>query len=170
MRGLLLLAALSCGCASTSDRIAVEALRTPWREAFYVPSTETTMGLALTRLEKRLGAIGVTVAYADLTSESLGGRTRDGHIEIEQTLAINGRLEVLAHEAGHLFHPPTLSVAEQQAFAEMVGAEVCAKLGWPMWRGSARYLGLFKPGLAGALASKVDRERAVRVLLGEEAP
>lgn len=170
MRSLLLLAVLSGGCASTSDRIVAEALRTPLHEAFSVPSNGATMAPALARLEARLKAIGVTVTYADLSPDSLAGRTRGDRIEIEQTLAINGRLETLAHEAGHLFQSPTFSNAEGQAFAELVGAEVCARLGWNMDISSGRYLGAYKHGLAGALASKVDMERAVRVLLGEESP
>lgn len=170
-----MLALLSAGCASSVDRVVTQAMRTPWHEAAYQPSTDTTMGPAVARLEARLEALGVAVIYVDLrgldeNGQRVAGRTNGIAILIDSALAETGRLEVLAHEAGHLFHPDTLTEAEKQAFAELVGVEVCARLGWNVEHAAASYLAAHKSGLAGALAFKVDRERAVRILMGEEEP
>jgi hypothetical protein len=121
------------------------------------------------RLEARLAALGISVEYADLP-DGLSGQALGHAIVIDARLEPNARLEVLAHEAGHLFQPESFSRVEAQAFAELVGADVCARLGFPMHRTSGRYLAAFKNGLAAAVAAKVDRERAVRILLGEQEP
>ena len=161
------LALLAPGCASTVDQVISHALRTPIGEATYTPASGSRHASALARLERRLEALGVSVFYVrfDETPSPWGrahGLVRV--IEIDETLTPDGRLEVLAHEAGHLFQPPSLTPVEAQVFAEFVGAEVCARLGYDIAATSGRYLGQFKHALAGIRATRVDREAAVRLL------
>lgn len=173
LAGSVAAVAVLAGCAAPIDAVVRTALRTPYEQAFYQPSTGDRHASALSRLEARLHALGVSVTYGP-QNEGFGavGMTSPDrkYVWLDERLEPNGRLEVLAHEAGHVLQPETLSGNESQAFAELVGATVCYRLGMDVRKASGRWLGAYKAGLDGALAHRLEIDRAVAILLGEIEP
>lgn len=163
------------GCAHRApiDQVVATALSTPYEQATFEGATGNQHAAALARLEARLIALGVSVTYGPRLPgmAAVGMLSPDHrHIWVDETLEPNGRLEVLAHEAGHVFQPGTLAGPESQAFAELVGATVSYRLGMNSLKASGRWLGAWKSGLDGALAHRLEMDRAVAILLGEIEP
>jgi hypothetical protein len=92
-------------------------------------------------LEKRLTTLGWDVGYAE-TPDGIYGMTVSMYhvITVDETLPWNGRLAVLAHEAGHTQQPGWFDTTQGEVFAESV-ALLYARDGV---REHARYLAKFK--------------------------
>lgn len=163
---------LSCASRTPIEDVIATAFRTPYEQAHYEPSSGDSHAGALARLEARLQALGVSVLYGPSLDGGAVGMASIEHrtIWIDQRLAPNGRLEVLAHEAGHVFQPWTLTPSEGQVFAELVGTTVCYRLGWDVRKASGTWMGAYKAGIDGALAHQLEIDRAVAILLGEVEP
>jgi hypothetical protein len=73
--------------------------------------------------------------------------TKQGHIEVDEALSIQNRLETLAHEAAHLYKPHNLTREENEVFAELVSTEICRRLGFNNMSVAAEYLQGFKAAL-----------------------
>lgn len=160
MRATLLTVAMlgSLACASMTERIVHDAMQGLVWEADYVPR-EGGDPAALAALYAHLTGLRIEVQYRPADDPELRGAygvsCADGNhavIKLRQDLSINGSIEVLAHEAAHLFQPPTLTRSEGDIFAEIVSAHIATRLGVPhAARTSARWLRQYKPRLRMAL-------------------
>lgn len=154
MRILLLLLCLGvAACASRTERVITLASQGLAYDAYYHPTPGGNMA-TLTFLERRAAWLGVQVGYRPDGHEDLRGATglsyRQGHekhVVVSNTLSINGRIEVLAHEIAHLFQPESESRTASDVFAELVSIAVCQKLGVDSSRAAAGYLRGYKPYL-----------------------
>lgn len=154
-RSLLL---LCCGvtamaCASRLDRVVSRAAAGLAYDARYEP-TPGGDSATLMFLEQRARWLGVTVTFVPKGHQDLGGamglsymRGPEKHVVVDNTLSVNGRLEVLAHELAHLFQPPLEVRSEGQVFAELVSVEVCRRLGVDTSAAAVLYLQNFKSAL-----------------------
>ena len=99
-------------------------------------------------------------------SGHLGVTLRDErHILVHQDLEWNAHLLVLAHEASHLLHPPTLSDAESEVFVEGVSLRVGRRLyGRFADEAHRRYLTRYKGQLSVWKTFSADIDHAVRLL------
>src|SRR5687768_6429510 len=112
MRCLLLgCCLLLSSCASRIDRVIAKASNALAYDATY-HATEGGDPKTLAFLEQRAAWFEVDLAYVPEDSEMLGGATGKAYLSAEakrifvaQGLPVNGRLEVLAHELGHVFAP-----------------------------------------------------------------
>lgn len=170
---LLVLALASSGCASLTERIVADALDGLAYEATYVP-LEGGDGAALAALYAHVTAVlRVDVQYLPPDDPELRGAygisyTVDDQmcIRLRQDLSVNGSIEVLAHEAAHLFQPPYLSRSQGDVFAEVVSAHVADGLGVPhAARTSAIWLRQHKPSIRVALDLQREIAHVVRVLM-----
>lgn len=106
---------------------------TPWRlmalvgATLVAPPTEQRLSSKNGRywdvqdLQNRLKALGWDVEYVDLPEGYLGVTSVDERkISVSTELSWNGRLAVLAHEAGHTRQPEWSTHNEGEAFAEAV--------------------------------------------------
>lgn len=146
MKYLLCLCLVVSACASRTDRVITDASKRLAYDAVYLP-TEGGDPRALKFLEQRADWFGIAVEYRPADHEDLRGATGvswiDGaqkHVLVDASLPINGKIEVLAHELGHLFQPYSESRSAHDVFAELVSVAVCEKLGVPSAKSSARYL------------------------------
>lgn len=139
MRTLFLLSVLgSLACASMTERIVHEALKGLVSDATYAPKAGGNPE-ALAALHHHLTTnLRINVQYLPAGDPELRNAfgvsySAGDHlfIRLRQDLSVNGSIEVLAHEAAHLFPPPHLSRPQSDVFAEIVSAHVAAKLGVP---------------------------------------
>ena len=107
----------------------------PWRlaallcEVPFVSVTETRFSDHTDRywdaqnLQQQLERQGWTIHYGPLQG-GISGLTysEDRTIWVDDRLAWNGRLAVLAHESGHTQHPSWVTHNQGEAYAEMVAA------------------------------------------------
>ena len=137
---------LSLGCASRLDRVVARAGGGLAYDATYLPTPGGNPN-TLKFLEQRAEWLGVTVGYRPEGHEDLRGATglsyRNGHerhVIVAETLSINGRIEVLAHELGHMYQPNFGNRMDADAFAELVAVEICRRLGVNSSAASIKYL------------------------------
>lgn len=158
------------GCASAVDRALGGARAGLAPDAWY---TETAGGdpRALTVLQRRAEWLGVDVAFLDPDDAQLMGATgiswldeTGRHVRVNKNLSVNGRLEVLAHELGHLYQPPLVSRTDAEVFAEAVSVLVCEKFGVDVTRQSGRYLTGHKASFGAAKAYRREIRYAVMIL------
>ena len=116
----------------------------------------------------RLARIVVTVLGAEIREEAIGhvaGYTsrQERVIVLDSSLSADAKLEVLAHEAGHLLQPPGLVGDEGQVFADAVSYLVT--------RGNrrtyARYLSGHKSALSVLRTYRREIRWAAKVLGGQ---
>lgn len=170
----LMLAALLPGCASITSQVAHIATTTPMTAASYEPLTGDSWAWAYRDLWTRLEAAGITLEEVPHlvnphTESPVWGLTyrAERRIQVEGSIDINGRFEILCHEAGHLFHNAGMSTAHAEVFAETVGANVQAFYGVPHAAlKSGRYLASYKYGLPVLPYLRADIDQATRALTG----
>ena len=137
---------LLSACASRSDRVVTQARQGLAYDATYHPTPGGDPD-TLKFLEQRGAWLGVQIEYRPEGHEELHGATglsfRNGlerHVFVSNTLSINGQIEVLAHEIGHMFQPNFADRMAADTFAELVSVEVCQRLGVPSAASSVGYL------------------------------
>jgi hypothetical protein len=106
---------------------------------------------------------GVTVTYGD--SHGYDGLTQHRSIVISESMEWNARMEVLAHEAGHVLQPNGLTQAEGEVFAEGVAYLVLRHYGHDRIELHAHYLAARKSGLYVLENYATDIKHAAGVLL-----
>lgn len=126
------------GCASMTERIVNESLQGLAWEADYTPKAggdPKALAALYAHLTKELG---MDVQYLPADDEDLRGAFGISYaageqmfVRVRQDLSVNGTIEVLAHEAAHMFPPPYLSRPQGDVFAEIVSAHVASRLGVP---------------------------------------
>lgn len=175
MRSALLITTILIvvGCASTmTERIVTEARKGLVWEADYVPTAGGDPD-ALAALYIRLTELRIDVQYLPADDPELRGAygisyaagSEQLFIRLRQNLSINGSIEVLAHEAAHLFQPPYMTRSEGDVFAEIVSAHVAHHLGAPNAIGtSAGWLRQHKPWLRMALDLQNEIQYVARLL------
>lgn len=153
------------GCAPSLRELAVKI---PSHEASYTPTTGNTMAPALDALLGQLQSWGVEVRYEqDMTGFGLTDMA-NRIIVLRADMPVNAAFEVLAHEAGHLFQPPSIELlAHAEAFAEAVAVGVAEHYNHPYRHTAARYMAGIKTGLHILPDVKVDVEFAVKALTGQ---
>jgi len=155
---------LSAGCAPS---VVSRAGRIPMAEATYVPTAGETLRGPFRSLVTRLHGWGIVVVVGPRIPGTFGSMdATTGTIYIDPDMPVNGQFEVLAHEAGHLFHSRGLPSDVAEVFAELVSVGVCRYYGHDARDSSARYLAGRKSGLASAPYLQQDVERAVKALTG----
>lgn len=131
------------GCASRSEKVMALASKGFSYDAVYQPSVGGNPN-ALRFLEQRAAWLDVTIAYLPKAEIASAGRTQGRHIFVDADLSVAGRLEVLAHELGHVFSPQFSTPAEGDVFAELVSVEICKRLGHDTTKVAAGYLTVYK--------------------------
>lgn len=106
------------------------------------------------------GAAGITVRKAIMVDEQHQALIRV--IALDGTLSPNAKLQVLAHEAGHILQPEGLSRVEAEVFADAV-AYLYTHDDGPVF---ARYLAGNKSGLHVLKTYRREIKWAARVLSG----
>lgn len=166
---------LSAGCASFTERIVHDARRGLVWSADYTPK-EGGQPEALAALLHHLTVdLGIQIQFLPADDPDMDGafgrsmRTDDAAlIIVRQDLSVNGTIEVLAHEAAHLFQPPHLTRSQGDVFAEIVGAHVAHKLGVPRAaETSALWLRQHKPSLPVAMELRREIEYVAKMLSPE---
>lgn len=165
---IVLAAVFSLACAPTLIR---RATAIPHFHAQYVPTPGDDMAAPLLALTGRLEQWGLTIT--DMPADQVTGfgiaYLRERRILLNPALTINGRFEVLAHEAGHFFQPANLQdLAVAQVFAESVGVGVQryyrSKTALDV---GARYLAGWKDGFAAEKYLRAEIDYAIRALTGQ---
>lgn len=167
----LLLAAIIMALMGCAPVLIRRATAIPHFAAEYRPTPGDDMRPALLDLMARLEAWGVTIE--DMPADAIAGWGRahlhERRIQLNPTLSINGRFEVLAHEAGHFFQPVALeSNAVSQMFAESVGVGVQRHYGSKTAIDvGATYLAGLKEGFPAEPYLRRDIDYAIRALTGQ---
>jgi hypothetical protein len=145
----------------------------PMFHAVYVPPAgDEFMGQALVLQGIVETVLGVQVIYEPITEDDMVGWTKIGPgiraVHVEAGIGWTGRLEVLAHEAGHRLQPPVFDAksSESEVFAETVSFLVCRVYGHDTLEKSANYLAVHKGGLHVLRDYRQEIEFAVAVLSG----
>jgi hypothetical protein len=175
MKGILVLALVSVGCANMTERIVHDAMKGLVWQADYVPKTGGDPRALAALYAHLTQELGIDVEYLPKDNEVLRGAfgisyAAGNHrfIKLRQDLSVNGSIEVLAHEAAHLYQPPYLSKSQGDVFAEIVSAHVAAKLGVPDTRATAaNWLRQHKPSLRMALDLQNEIAHVTEKLLPE---
>jgi hypothetical protein len=163
------------GCSSVTSQVAREATLVPMFASRYEPMKGDQWEWAYDELWGRLEAQGVTIEEVpNLRQPETGGEVwgltyrLDHKIQIEATVDPNARFEILAHEAGHLFHNSGMSQAQAEIFAESVGAGIQHFYGVPgAAKKSGDYLAGYKYGLPVLPYIRKDIDLAVKALTGQ---
>jgi hypothetical protein len=168
---MLLLASL--GCAPYGEHpVVTRAKAIPVHLSGYTPAQTGNSAAALQHFEARVEWLGVTMAVLPeeaVANEVYGmAATVDGKktIWLPAVMAADARFEVLAHEAAHLFAPPTLDQAQGEVFAEIVAYEVTKAFGYDHLEAAAQYCASWKPGLAAVPVLQADIDAVVTLLVG----
>jgi hypothetical protein len=166
---VLLLLSLSA-CASRADAVVARASSGLGWDAHYHP-TEGGDPKTLQFLQTRAEWFGISVEYRPDGHEDLRGAVglsyEDGmqkYVLVNGDLSVNGRIEVLAHELGHMFQPPLASRMEHEVFAELVSVEVCKRFGVDSSKASARYLQADKSALSVGRTHRLEIAFVVDIL------
>jgi hypothetical protein len=165
------------GCASVTTTVVKQTIQVPAYKTDYQPAKGDDMAWAYEELWERLNAAGVRVEEIENltypgTDAPVSGLTfrRQKLIQVEKTYDLNGRFEVLCHEAGHLFHNSSLTQAQSEVFAELVGANLQVFYGSNKNRvaySSSHYLAGYKYGLAMIPFIQLDLDLALKALTGK---
>lgn len=157
-----LLMGLACGPSLRGRTLA----RPAW-EATYTPTVGARMRGPLAALTARLAEGGITVTVVEGLEAHGLSYVPMRQIVLNAALSVDGRFEVLAHEAGHFFHPGLADPSARELFAELVGVGVQEYYGSRTARTTAAgYLVLHKHAWATYPFLRRDIEEAVRVLTG----
>lgn len=141
-RAVLLLAVLCAGCASLTERIVQDARKGLAFDADYTPTPggdPKVLAALYTHLTQELGIDVQYLPPEDPTMQTPFGQAfgvswANGealYIRVRQDLPVNATIQVLAHEAAHLYPPPYLTRPQGDVFAEIVSAHVSKRLGVP---------------------------------------
>lgn len=157
---------LSLGCASMTERIVNEAMAGMVFEADFRPHAGGDPDALAALYEHLTKNLSIDVQYVPADAMELQGAygvsyTAGTHmfIRLRQDLSVNGSIEVMAHEAAHIYQLPFLSRPQSDVFAHVVAAHVAHRLGVPNAASSAAlYLRQHKPSLRMAL----DLEREIQ--------
>ena len=167
MKGILLSVALVVGvtaCASVPQRIEQMA----WGTYVYVPTEGNRYADSLADLTARLTAHGLTIEVVDTQGHGFGLNFGNGRIVLSQDLSVDGQFEVLAHEAGHLFHPHSMETSVKEMFAELVGLQVQQFYGSTVAESaSMAYLAQHKHAMIFYPILKPEIDRATKILTGQ---
>lgn len=164
---------IGVGCASMTERIVNEALQGLAYEATYSPSDGGNPEALAALYERLTTELRIDVRYLPVDDPILRGAfgisyttgSDQWFIRVRQDLSVNGTIEVMAHEAAHLFQVPHLTRAEGDVFAEIVSAHVSHALGSPhAVRTSAGWLRQHKPRLRMALDLENEIQHVSRIL------
>ena len=169
----VVIAVLSLSCASMTERIVNDAMTggLVW-SADYTPREGGDPAKLAALYEHLTVDLGIDVLYLPSETPELRGAfgiswAAGSHlfIRLRQDLSVNGSIEVLAHEAAHLFQPPYLTRSQGDVFAEIVSAHVASRLGVPNARvTSALWLRQHKPSLRMALDLQMEFEHVANIL------
>ena len=161
------------GCAATmTERIVREAQKGLVWSADYTPR-EGGNPEQLAALYAHLTVnLKIDVEYLPADAHILQGAFgmsyaagNHAYIRLRQDLSVNGTIEVLAHEAAHLFQPPHLTRSETDVFAMVVAAHVADRLGVPdAVATSALWLRQHKAALRTALDLRDEIEHVANML------
>lgn len=165
---ILLLLGSCVGCGS--PRVLRMAEECSHFQAAYTPTPGDDMAGPLRELSQRLTTWGVSITDLPAGAPGFGyANLVERSITLNPSLSVNGRFEVLAHEAGHLFQPPGLQdAATAQLFAELVGVGVQRHYGsTTAERVAAQYLCAYKWTFASEKHLRADIDYAVRALTGQ---
>lgn len=151
-------------CSQSMRELSVEI---PQYEGGYKINEGDEWAPALTDLRSRLASWGVTVGEAAMQPFGTTD-TVNRVIILRQGMPINAQFETLAHEAAHLFQPPSIEIrSHAEVFAEEVAVRVTAFYGHKDYKhASARYIALYKPGLSVLPDLEVDIAYATKALTG----
>ena len=143
--------------------------RTPWAAQAAVLPDGDGAEVQARGLERRIqDHLAAVIIYGDMQpyGDYVGVTLRDSrHILVRQDLGWDAKLLVLAHEAGHLLHPPTLTDEESEAFAEGVSWLVGRRLyGTFADEAHRRYLTRYKAHLGIWRTFRPDIDYAVTLL------
>ena len=177
MKALVIMAvlihmAVFTGCASMTERIVNEGMNGLVWEADYVPVRGGNPD-ALAALYHHLTTdLRIDVQYLPVNDAMLRGAYGISYIaderlfiKLRQDLSVNGSIEVLAHEAAHLFQPAALNQPQGDVFAEIVSAHVASRMGVPNAANtSALWLRQHKPSLRMALDLQNEIEHVAHIL------
>lgn len=154
-----------------TERIVHDGLKGLVYEADYSPR-EGGNPEALAALYAHLSELGIEIQYLPAEDEELHGAYgvswgtgEVAFIRLRQDLSVNGSIEVLSHEAAHLYQPPHLTRSQGDVFAEIVSAHIAHRLGVPHAADtSALWLRQHKPSLRMALDLQNEIEHIARLL------
>lgn len=165
---VLLLSLSAISCAHPVLKLAADM---PFIDGGYTPPTTATLQEPLALLEKRVEALGITVEVmpeSDAADGYFGYASSEAKmIWLPETLSVDARFEVLAHEAAHHFQPPVLNKSESEVFAELVAYEVARYYGHNTRKTSGSYLSGYKGGISAAKAFMVDVKLVTQLLTGQ---
>lgn len=134
------------------------------------PGTDTMRG-PTAEIIARLKSWGIGVVYGVAIEGAYGSaNVARRTIYILPDLSVDAQFDVLAHEAGHFFHPPVIGTDVAELFAEMVSVGVAAHYGRDVRHSSARYLASRKHVFAAARYLTVDVRAAVASITGTGPP
>ena len=169
---LIVFVLASLACSTLTERLVNDAMKGLVFEADYIP-IEGGDPLALAAFHEHLTqGLRIDIGYLPSDAEELHGAYGISYhagdqlfIRLRQDLSINGSIEVLAHEAAHLFQPPYLSRPQGDVFAEIVSAHVSSRMGVPDAAGtSALWLRQHKPSLRMALDLELEIQYVAKIL------
>jgi hypothetical protein len=173
MRPLLIaLLLVTAGCASMTERIVTDAMRGLVWEADYTPKAGGKPEALADLYHHLTTVLEIDVQYRHPDDEELHGafgisyHSEEGrHIRLRQDLSVFGSIEVLAHEAAHLYQPPYMNRSQGDVFAEIVSAHVASRLGVPdAAQTSALWLRQHKPNLRIALDLQNEIQHVANLL------
>lgn len=164
--------AVFTGCASMTERIVNEGMKGLVWEADYVPRQGGNPEALAALYHHLTKDLRIDIQYLPADDADLRGAYGiswgEGQalfIRLRQDLSINGSIEVLAHEAAHLFQPAALNQPQGDVFAEIVSAHVASRLGVPKAAStSALWLRQHKPSLRMALDLQNEIEYVAGIL------
>ena len=146
------------------DRLERQASSlTFWQQSYDAPSG-TSREQDLLKLQRLVETVlGVQVQQAGAPPGTAGVSSREHRIiALDGTLSPNARLQVLAHEAGHVLQPDGLSKQEAEVFADAVSLLVTGDDAHVY----SQYLAGSKSGLHALRTYRREIQWAARVLGG----
>lgn len=158
-----------------TDRIVKDGLKGLVSDADYQPKAGGDPEALAAFYRHLTQELRIDVQYLPAEDEDLRGAFGISYaagdqlfIRVRQDLSVNGTIEVLAHEAAHLFPVPYLSRPQGDVWAEIVSAHVATRLGVPhAAKTSALWLRQHKANLRMALDLKHEIEYIADVLTPE---
>lgn len=174
MRWIALVAlVLSLGCSTMTERIVNEARKGLAFSGDYTPKVGGNAESLAALVDHFTRDLRIDVEYLPPNDEVLHGAfgisyTAGDHwfIKLRNDISVNGKIEVLAHEAGHLFAPPWLTRPQGDVFAEVVAAHIAKALGVPdTVATSGLWLRQHKAWLQAAFDLEDEIQYVVKILL-----
>jgi hypothetical protein len=171
MVGKMLWLIVALKLASPLALLEHDARAQSYASAIYLAPTTADHYAAARQVEWSIAnTLHATIEYTDDLPDGVAGRTlvQTRAIQIEKDLSWDARLQVLAHEAGHILSPsPIEDYADRETFADAVSYLVCRHFGWAPTGTYAQYLAGRKNGLHILHDYRTEIEWAARVIAGE---